>query len=231
MKRINFERIEDHWGSWKKDQNEPSLLFLAIIRISHALDHLFLQSPEKSAGVISFEDRCHSWGSPRTIFFRGRSATSTAKNLSSPWRFKTMQIPEKTILFLVSPYCLTVQRKMRRASREVGETWPRTMLYLPYWYWRSTMAKENKGAGYMKRVRVNRTCCFPFASKKSSRMNGIISPRGNCEESLIEIHYSSVYFRRISGYPSEKGRRRILEGRVSMSLTNCLRFVTETFQI
>lgn len=43
----------------------------------------------------------------------------------------------------------------------------------------------------MKRVRVNRTCCFPFASKKSSRMNGIISPRGNCEESLIEIHYSS----------------------------------------
>lgn len=56
-----------------------------------------------------------------------------------------MQIPEKTILlFLVSPYCLAVQRKMRLASREVGETWPRTMLYLP-WYWRSTMAKENKG--------------------------------------------------------------------------------------
>lgn len=56
----------------------------------------------------------------------------------------------------------------------------------------------------MKRVRVNRTCCFPFASKKSSRMNGIISPRGNCEESLIEIHYSSVYFRRIGGYPESE---------------------------
>lgn len=150
--RINFKRIEDSLScSWKKDRNEPSLLFLAVIRISHALDHLFPSSiPWKSAGVISFEDRCHSWGSPsppsRTIFFRGRSTTSTTKNLSSPWRFSRLckSRRKSILLFLVSPYCLAVQRKMRLASREVGETWPRTMLYLP-WYWRSTMAKENKG--------------------------------------------------------------------------------------
>lgn len=71
--------------------------------------------------------------------------------------------------------------------------------------------------GYMKRVRVNRTCCFPFASKKSSRMNGIISPRGNCEESLIEIHYSSVYFGRIGGYPSEREE----EGGFSRAASRC----------
>lgn len=69
----------------------------------------------------------------------------------------------------------------------------------------------------MKRVRVNRTCCFPFASKKSSRMNGIISPRGNCEESLIEIHYSSVYFGRIGGYPPEREE----EGGFSRAASRC----------
>lgn len=149
LETINFKRIEDSLSYfWKKDRNEPSLLFLDVIRISHALDHLFLpQSLENrrewSPSKIDATREDHPLGS-RTIFFRGRFTTSTTKNLSSPWRFKTMQIPEKTILFLVSPYCLAVQRKMRQTSREVGETWPRTMLYLP-WYWRSTMAKENEG--------------------------------------------------------------------------------------
>ena len=42
--------------------------------------------------------------------------------------------------------------------------------------WRSTMAKEKRGE-----TGLNRTCCFPFASRKSSLwswMNGIISLRG-----------------------------------------------------
>ena len=116
LERINFKRIEDSLScSWKKDRNEPSLLFLAVIRISHALDHLFPSSiPWKSAGVISFEDRCHSWGSPsppsRTIFFRGRSTTSTTKNLSSPWRFSRLcksrrkRSSSSSFLLIVWPY-------------------------------------------------------------------------------------------------------------------------------
>lgn len=39
-------------------------------------------------------------------------------------------------------------------------------------------------------------------------MNGIISPWGNCEESLIEIHYSSVYFRGSVDTPSQKGKKK-----------------------
>lgn len=58
--------------------------------------------------------------------------------------------------------------------------------------WREKKAKTRRWA--------NRTCCFPFSWKKfSSRLNSIISLRGNCEQSLIEIYYSPAYFRRISG--------------------------------
>lgn len=56
----------------------------------------------------------------------------------------------------------------------------------------------------MKRVRVNRTCCFPFASKKSSRMNGIISPRGNCEESTDRDPLFFGIFSGIGGYPESE---------------------------
>jgi len=67
-----------------------------------------------------------------------------------------------------------------------------------------------------------------------SRMNTIISPQGNYEESLIEIHYSLHIFVGLQGSQDAIPRlwwrsTRTLE-RYAFSLTNCLRFVTGTLE-
>lgn len=168
--RTNFKRIEDHSCSWK-GENERWLLFLAIIRaISRA------QPPVPSS--IRLKTRREP-PSKIDATREDRSNDFLSRQENPPWRFKTLcksrwKRSSSSFLLIVG-----VQRKMRRASREVGETWPRTMPYLPSIgdrQWRKRIREVG-----MKRV--NRTCCFPFASKKSSRMNGIVSPRGNCERS------------------------------------------------
>lgn len=58
----------------------------------------------------------------------------------------SMQIPVKTILFLVSPYCWRTKKNAAgqpRSGRNVAKD-----NALPAEYWRSTMAKENKGGGH-----------------------------------------------------------------------------------
>lgn len=105
-----------------------------------------------------------------------------------------MQIPENDSLprfWLL----FAVQRKLQRASHRGGQNVAKDNA-LPARIgdrqWREKKAKTRRW--------TNRTCCFPFTWKKfSSRLNSIISLRGNCEQSLIEIYYSPVYFRRISG--------------------------------
>lgn len=105
-----------------------------------------------------------------------------------------MQIPENDSLPRFWSL-FAVQRKLQRASHKGRQNVVKDNA-LPARIgdrqWREKKAKTRRWA--------NRTCCFPFTWKKfSSRLNSIISLRGSCEQSLIEIHYSPAYFRRISG--------------------------------
>lgn len=167
--RTNFKRIEDHSCSWK-GENERWLLFLAISRAQPPVpSSIRLKTRREPPSKIDAtrEDRSNEF---------------LSRQENPPWRFKTLC--KSRWKRSSSSFLLIVGRTKKnaagqpRSGRNVAKD-----NALPAEYWRSTMAKENKGGGHEEGIRVNRTCCFPFASKKSSRMNGIISPRGNCERS------------------------------------------------
>ena len=88
-----------------------------------------------------------------------------------------MQIPRREDSLPRFWLLFTVQRKMRRTNRDDGRSAKDNALpaRIGDRQWRKRKEERRGDHG------VNRTCCFPFALKKSSLrswMNGIISLRG-----------------------------------------------------